>query len=118
MTSKIYRKKTKDMMQTRLRLLLSVTFPQLGSSFSISIVDNQSSKWRLKMSYSDFTSLYGTTAKAKFWCDYMKGLRGQLQALDSNRARESPSVWSRVATSEVLLYDVLYGEYFPAVGNC
>ena len=50
MTYKISRKKTKDMMQTRLRLyLLSATFPQLGSSFSISIVDNQSSKsedWR------------------------------------------------------------------------
>ena len=104
-------------MQTRLRLLLSATFPQLGSSFSISIVDNQSSKWRLEMSFSDFTSLYGTTTKAKFWCDYMRGLRGQLQALDSSKARESPSVWSRVATSEVLLYDVLYGEYFPAVGN-
>ena len=105
-------------MQTRLRLLLSVTFPQLGSSFSISIVDNQSSKWRLEMSFSDFTSLYGTTTKATFWCNYMRGLRGQLQALDSRAARESPSVWSRVATSEVLLYDVLYGEYFPAVGNC
>ena len=31
------------------------------------------------MSYSDFTKLYGTTAKAKFWCDYMTGLKGQLQ---------------------------------------
>ena len=69
------------------------------------------------MSFSDFTSLYGTTAKAKFWCDYMTGLRGQLQALETSGTRESHSVWSRVATSEVLLYDVLYGEYFPAVGN-
>lgn len=31
------------------------------------------------MSFSDFTKLYGTTAKAKFWCDYMTGLKGQLQ---------------------------------------
>ena len=69
------------------------------------------------MSFSDFTSLYGTTQKAKFWCDYMTGLRGQLQALEVTRTRESHSVWSRVATTEVLLYDVLYGEYFPAVGN-
>ena len=72
------------------------------------------------MSFSDFTSLYGTTQKAKFWCDYMTGLRGQLQALplDPSKTRGSSSVWSRVATSEVLLYDVLYGEYFPAVGKC
>ena len=72
------------------------------------------------MSFSDFTSLYGTTQKAKFWCDYMTGLRGQLEALNSSRARETPapSAWSRVATREVLLYDVLYGEYFPAVGKC
>ena len=69
------------------------------------------------MSFSDFTSLYGTTEKAKFWCDYMTGLRGQLQALEVSRTRESPSVWCRVSSSEVLLYDVLYGEYFPAVGN-
>ena len=69
------------------------------------------------MSFSDFTSLYGTTQRAKFWCDYMTGLRGQLQALDSSRTRQSVSIWSRVATSEVLLYDVLYREYFPAVGN-
>ena len=33
------------------------------------------------MSYSDFTKLYGTTAKAKFWCDYMTGLKGQLQVI-------------------------------------
>lgn len=33
----------------------------------------------LIMSFSDFTKLYGTTAKAKFWCDYMTGLKGQLQ---------------------------------------
>ena len=70
------------------------------------------------MPFSDFTSLYGTTQKAKFWCDYMAGLRGQLQALDSSKSRDSTSVWTRVATSEVLLYDVLYGEYFPAVGKC
>merc|ERR1712024_425790 len=82
---------------------------------SISIVDNQSSECRLEMSFSDFTSLYGTTQRAKFWCDYMTGLRGQLQALDSSRTRQSVSIWSRVATSEVLLYDVLYREYFPAV---
>ena len=69
------------------------------------------------MSFSDFTSLYGTTEKAKFWCDYMTGLRGQLQALEVSRTRESPSVWCRVSSSEALLYDVLYGEYFPAVGN-
>ena len=69
------------------------------------------------MSFSDFTSLYGTTEKAKFWCDYMTGLRGQLQALEVSGTRESPSVWCRVSSSEVLLYDVLYGEYFPAVGN-
>ena len=70
------------------------------------------------MSFADFTSLYGTTQKAKFWCDYMTGLRGQLEAVNSSRAGGSPSVWSRVATREVLLYDVLYGEYFPAVGKC
>ena len=69
------------------------------------------------MSFSDFTSLYGTTQKAKFWCDYMRGLRGQLQATEAATPREPSSVWSRVATSEVLLYDVLYGEYFPAVGK-
>ena len=27
------------------------------------------------MSYADFTRLYGTTARAKFWCDYMAGLK-------------------------------------------
>ena len=53
------------------------------------------------MSFSDFTSLYGTTEKAKFWCDYMTGLRGQLQALEVSRTRESPSVWCRVSSSEV-----------------
>ena len=40
------------------------------------------------MSYSDFTKLYGTTAKAKFWCDYMTGLKGQLQVT---------SYWSIIA---------------------
>ena len=69
------------------------------------------------MSYADFTKLYGTTAKAKFWCDYMTGLKGQLHALDSPKTPNGPSVWTRVATNEVLLYDVLYGDYYKAPGN-
>ena len=68
------------------------------------------------MSYADFTKLYGTTAKAKFWCDYMNGLKGQLHAIDLPKDHHV-SVWSRVATNEVLLYDVLFGEYFKAPGN-
>ena len=69
------------------------------------------------MSYYDFTKQYGATQKAKFWCDYMAGLRGQLQALDSPRAPSKVSIWSRVNTNEVLLYDVLYGDYFRAAGQ-
>ena len=69
------------------------------------------------MSFYDFTKLYGTTQKAKFWCDYMTGLRGQLEALDTTTPVRPASVWSRVTVNEVLLYDVLYGEYFRAVGN-
>ena len=69
------------------------------------------------MSYYDFTKQYGATQKAKFWCDYMAGLRGQLQALDTPRAPSQASIWSRVNTNEVLLYDVLYGDYFRAAGQ-
>ena len=69
------------------------------------------------MSFADFTKLYGTTTKAKFWCDYMNGLKGQLHAIDHPKPPNNPSVWSRVATNEVLLFDVLYGDYFKAPGN-
>ena len=69
------------------------------------------------MSFYDFTKLYGTTQKAKFWCDYMTGLRGQLEARDTTRPLRPESVWSRVTMNEVLLYDVLYGEYFRAAGK-
>ena len=48
-----------------------------------------------EMSYYDFTKLYGTTSKAKFWCDYMTGLKGQLHAIDGPKSPPTPSVWSR-----------------------
>ena len=44
-------------------------------------------------------------------------VQGQLHALDTPRSPPAPSVWSRVATNEVLLYDVLYGEYFKSPGR-
>ena len=44
-------------------------------------------------------------------------VQGQLHALDNPRSPPAPSVWSRVATNEVLLYDVLYGEYFKSPGG-
>ena len=44
-------------------------------------------------------------------------VQGQLHALDTPRSPPAPSVWSRVATNEVLLYDVLYGEYFKSPGG-
>ena len=69
------------------------------------------------MSFYDFTKLYGTTQKAKFWCDYMTGLRGELEARETSRPLQPASVWSRVSSNEVLLYDVLYGEYFRAPGE-
>ena len=69
------------------------------------------------MSYADFTSLYGTTQKAKFWCDYMTGLRGELEAQDTRNTIQQPSVWTRIPTNQVLLYDVLYGDFFRPVGE-
>ena len=57
--------------------------------------------------------------QASDWSVVIMQASDWLQALDTPPPPHNPSVWSRVATNEVLLYDVLYGEYFkePSESN-
>ena len=58
----------------------------------------------------DWTKTYSTTEKATFWCNYMTALKGPLCVQDQPHKPEPVSIWSVVSSSDITLYDVLYGK--------
>ena len=62
------------------------------------------------MSLRDFTKTYSTTEKASFWCNYMTALKGPLCVQDKPNKHEPVSVWTKVSSSDITLYDVLFGK--------
>ena len=57
----------------------------------------------------DWTKTYTTTEKASFWCNYLAALKGPLCVGEQLHRAEPVSVWSTVNSSDITLYDVLYG---------
>merc|ERR1711892_118351 len=57
----------------------------------------------------DWTKTYSTTEKATFWCNYISALKGPLCVQDQPSKPEPVSIWSIVSSSDITLYDVLYG---------
>eukprot|EP00090_Calanus_glacialis_P006259 TRINITY_DN14891_c0_g1_i1.p1 TRINITY_DN14891_c0_g1~~TRINITY_DN14891_c0_g1_i1.p1 ORF type:complete len:110 (-),score=15.74 TRINITY_DN14891_c0_g1_i1:68-361(-) len=67
------------------------------------------------MSLRDFTKTYSTTEKASFWCNYMTALKGPLCVQDRPYKHKPVSVWTKVSSSDITLYDVLFGTEEPTV---